>query len=123
VRRRIGIALLASALLGAAVPAYAGVPKNGTAVGVGEREFTITPYRTSVPAGLVRFNVTNFGEDGHNLSVIRVSDGKMLAESPEIRDEKQYTLRVTLKRPGTYRLYCTIPGHKRLGMKSKISVK
>ena len=122
-RRRICIPLLASALLGAAATAHAGVPKTGTAVGVGEREFTITPYRKSVPRGLVRFNVTNFGEDGHNLAVYRAEDGKLLAESPEIRAEKQYTLRVTLKRPGTYRLYCTIPGHKRLGMKSKISVK
>ena len=122
-RRRICIALLASALLGAAASGHAGVPKNGTAVGVGEREFTITPYRKSVPRGLVRFNVTNFGEDGHNLAVYRAQDGKLLAESPEIRAEKQYTLRVRLKRRGTYRLYCTIPGHKRLGMKSKISVK
>jgi plastocyanin len=129
VRRRIGIVLLASVLLGTAAvaPARGGssgkAPRNGTAVGVGEREFTITPYRRSVPPGLVRFNVTNFGEDGHNLVVIRAADGKRLAESPEIRSEKQYTLRVRLKKRGTYRLYCTIPGHKRLGMKSKIAVK
>jgi plastocyanin len=123
VRRRLGIALLATALLGAAAPARAGAPKNGTAVGVGEREFTITPYRTRVPPGLVRFNVTNFGEDGHNLTVVRASDGKTLAASPEIRSDRQYTLRVTLKRPGAYRLYCTLANHKALGMKSKIRVK
>ena len=122
-RRRVLIGLLATALLGAAAPARADAPKNGTAVGVGEREFTITPYRTSVPPGLVRFNVTNFGEDGHNLTVVRASDGKTLAASPEIRSERQYTLRVTLKRPGTYRLYCTLANHKALGMKSKIRVK
>jgi plastocyanin len=120
VRRPAGIAILAFAVLAAAAPATAGVPKNGTAVGVGEREWTITPYRTSVPAGLVRFNVTNFGEDGHNLTVVRASDGKVIATSPEIRSEKQSTLKATLKRPGTYRLYCTLPGHKALGMKSKI---
>jgi len=123
VRRRVLIGLLATALLGAAAPARADAPKNGTAVGVGEREFTITPYRTSVPPGLVRFNVTNFGEDGHNLTVVRASDGKTLAASPEIRSDRQYTLRVTLKRPGTYRLYCTLANHKALGMKSKIRVK
>ena len=122
-RRRVLIGLLATALLGAAAPARADAPKNGTAVGVGEREFTITPYRTSVPPGLVRFNVTNFGEDGHNLTVVRASDGKTLAASPEIRSERQYTLRVTLKRPGAYRLYCTLANHKALGMKSKIRVK
>ena len=124
-RRRTGIILLALALLAAtaATTARAGVPANGTAVGVGEREFTISPYRTTVPKGLVRFNVTNFGEDGHNLTVVRASDGKTLASSPEIRSEKQFTLGVTLKRAGTYRLYCTIAGHKALGMKSKIRVK
>ena len=122
-RRRTGFTLLAIALLGVAAPARAGVPANGTAVGVGEREFTISPYRTTVPKGLVRFNVTNFGEDGHNLTVVRASDGKILASSPEIRSEKQFTLRVSVKKAGTYRLYCTIAGHKALGMKSKIRVK
>ena len=122
VRRRTCIALLALALLGVAAPARAGAPTSGTAIGVGEREFTIAPYRTSVPKGLVRFNVTNFGEDGHNLTIIRASDGKRLAASPEIRSGRQYTLRVRLKRPGTYRLYCTIADHKRLGMKTKIRV-
>jgi len=123
VRRRTGFTLLAIALLGVAAPARAGVPANGTAVGVGEREFTISPYRTTVPKGLVRFNVTNFGEDGHNLTVVRASDGKILASSPEIRSEKQFTLRVSVKKAGTYRLYCTIAGHKALGMKSKIRVR
>jgi plastocyanin len=122
VRRRTGIALLALALLAAAAPVRADAPKGGTAVGVGEREFTISPYRTKVPKGLVRFNVTNFGEDGHNLTVVRASDGATIAASPEIGASKRYTLRVTLKRAGTYRLYCTIAGHKRLGMKTKISV-
>lgn len=123
-RRRIGVTLLALGLVAAVGPAQAATaPKSGTPVGVGEREWTITPYRTSVPPGLVRFNVTNFGEDGHNLTVVRATDGKVLAASPEIRSEKQFTVRVTLKRRGTYRLYCTLPGHKGLGMKSKVRVK
>jgi plastocyanin len=123
VRRRTGIALLALALLGAAAPARAGAPTGGTAVGIGEREFSIAPYRSSVPKGLVRFNVSNFGEDGHNLTIVRASDGKRIAASPEIRAGRQYTLRARLTKAGTYRLYCTIANHKRLGMKSKIRVK
>ena len=71
----------------------------------------------------MRFNITNFGEDGHNLTVIRASDGKKLAASPEIRSDKQYTLRVTLKKPGTYRLFCTIADHTARGMKAKIRVR
>ena len=54
-------ALIAAAVLAAAGPA--------TPVGLGMRECRISVYRSSVPPGRVRFNMTNFGEDAHNLRV------------------------------------------------------
>ena len=121
-RRRVLIGLLATALLGAAAPARADAPKNGTAVGVGEREFTITPYRTSVPPGLVRFNVTNFGEDAHDFTVT-TRRGTVLASLPEIRSKRRATLKVRLTRPGTYRLLCTQLDHAARGMRATVVVR
>ncbi len=121
-RRPLAAGLLALAILApAAAPTRAG-PLRDTAVGVGEREFTVTPYRRTVPRGVVRFNVTNFGEDGHDLTVVD-SDGRTLAQSPEIRAGARYTLRVKLKRPGVYRLVCTIADHAARGMRAKVRVR
>jgi hypothetical protein len=65
-----------------------------TPVGVAEREFRISLYRATVPPGEVRFNVTNFGEDTHNL-VVR-GHGKT-AVSEEIRSGARGTLVVRLR--------------------------
>ncbi len=120
-KRPLAAVLLALALAApAAAPTQAG-PVRDTAVGVGEREFTLTPYRRTVPRGIVRFNVTNFGEDGHDLAVIGL-DGRRLAQSPEIRAGARYTLRVKLKRPGVYRLLCTIADHAARGMRAKVRI-
>ena len=62
--RRALVACRRDALALAAPAAAAARP---TAVGVGEREWRIALYRPWVPAGLVKFNVRNFGEDGHDL--------------------------------------------------------
>ena len=40
-----------------------------TPVGVAEREWGISAYRTSVKRGRVSFNIHNYGEDAHNLQV------------------------------------------------------
>ena len=60
----LGLAALACLPAGA----DAGEPRP-TAVGVGEREWRVALYRSRVPVGRVRFNVRNFGEDGHDLAV------------------------------------------------------
>jgi plastocyanin len=96
-------------------------PRRAVAVGVAEREFTISAYRRTVPPGRVRFNVTNFGEDTHNL-VIRGPRG-YTATSEEIRAGRRTTLETTLRRPGTYRLLCTQADHLGRGMRTKIVVR
>jgi len=120
-RRPLAAGLLALALVApAAAPTHAG-PLGDTAVGVGEREYTLTPYRRTAPRGIVRFNVTNFGEDGHDLTVV-APDGRQVAQTPEIKAGARYALRVKLKRPGVYRLVCTIADHSARGMQAKVRV-
>jgi hypothetical protein len=91
-------------------------------VGVAEREFTISPYRRAVRPGLVRFNVRNYGEDGHNLVVVDPR-GRELAASPEIPARERYSLPVRLRRQGVYRLLCTQADHLSRGMKSRLRVR
>jgi plastocyanin len=118
VRRGAIVAALVASVL--AAPATAS-PLRDTAVGVGEREFTLTPYRRSVPRGIVRFNVTNYGEDTHDLTVLDAK-GRTVAQSPEIRADARFVLRARLKRPGVYRLVCTIADHAARGMRARIRI-
>jgi plastocyanin len=113
--------LVVAAVVFAAGGAQAAAPRT-TAVGVGQREFRISLYRPTVPPGTVRFNVTNFGEDAHDLAVV-APGGRMLALSPEIRSGRRHTLAVRLSRPGVYRLLCTKLDHPARGMRTTLRVR
>jgi plastocyanin len=113
--------LVVAAVVSAAAVAQARSAPAGTAVGVAEREFRIGIYRASVPAGAVRLNVTNFGEDAHDLAVI-APGGRLLALSPEIGSGRRHRLSVRLVRPGVYRLLCTKLDHAARGMRATVRV-
>ena len=115
-RRAVAAAALAAAL---AAPATAGA--RTTNVGVGLREFRVAPFRDAVRTGYVRFYISNHGEDGHNLVVMR--RGRVYGRTPEIRSREQATLRVRLRRAGHYRLVCTIADHEARGMKARLIVR
>ena len=93
-----------------------------TPVGVGEREWRVSLYRSQVPVGVVRLNVRNFGEDGHDLSV-RTRAGKVLGSLPELRPGETGTLRVRLRRPARYVVFCSLAGHEARGMRAVLRVK
>ena len=114
--------LAAAALAGPAVAPAGPLDATGTAVGVSEREFRISPYRRTVPPGVVRFNVKNFGEDAHDLVVVSPR-GRRVGTTGEIRAGEQGLLRVKLSKPGVYRLLCTQADHTARGMKSRITVR
>lgn len=95
-------------------------PAVSTAVGVSQREFRLTPYRGRVPAGEVRFYVTNFGEDVHDL-VVRDARGRVLDRSPEIRAGARASVTVKLRR-GRYRLSCDVADHAQRGMRAALTV-
>jgi plastocyanin len=120
VRRAAVLAGLVLAVAAGTTTAAGG--SGGTAVGVGEREWRVSLYRTRVPAGLVRFNVRNYGEDTHDLAV-RSRSGKLLGVSPEVRAGRTATLRVRLRRAGRYTVFCTLEGHEANGMRARLVVK
>jgi plastocyanin len=95
-----------------------------TAVGVGLREYRVALYRSRVLPGRVRLNLENLGEDGHDLRVIGPSGdaSAMRGTSPEVRPGARYTLPVTLRRRGLYRLVCTLADHEARGMVARLRV-
>lgn len=94
-----------------------------TSVGVAEREWSIAVYRTSVRPGVVTFNVRNFGEDPHDLAIRGPRPlRRARAVTNEIRPGDSARLKVTLKRPGRYELYCTLEGHAERGMRQTLRV-
>jgi plastocyanin len=116
------VAVAATGLSGAGPAAGGPLDATGTSVGVSEREFRISPYRRTVRAGVVRFNVRNFGEDVHDLVVLSPK-GRKLGTTGEIRAGAQGVLRVKLNKGGVYRLLCTQADHTARGMTSRITVR
>jgi hypothetical protein len=107
--------------LAAAAPAAPASGARATSVGVGEREWRVSLYRTRVHTGVVRLNVHNYGEDGHDLAV-RNRRGKVLGSLPEVSPGDDATLRLRLRRPGRYRVFCSLEGHEAKGMHARLTV-
>ena len=115
-------ALLTLLGLLAATPALAGATASrGTSVGVSEREWRVSLYRTRVPVGVVRLNAHNYGEDGHDLA-IRNASGRVLGAVPKVRPGHTATLRVRVRKPGRYVVFCTLEGHEAMGMHARLTV-
>ena len=107
-------ALIAAVLLAAAGPA--------TPVGLGMREYRYSVYRSSVHAGTVSFNMTNFGEDAHNLRVTGPGGYRSAVSRDVAPGGGHLRFTVNLRRAGTYRLLCLKPGHAAKGMKATLRV-
>src|SRR5205823_3826821 len=88
---------------------------QATTVAVDETEFKITTASTSFKAGQITFQAKNVGKIPHDLA-IKQRGYKLKLIQPGGSAE----LTVTLK-PGTYELYCTVPGHEVAGMKQNIT--
>ncbi len=117
-RRRIAAAtLVALAVLGPA----AATARGPVTLGIAEREFRISTYADSVRRGPVKFNVTNFGQDTHNL-VIK-GPKHFLVKGPDVEPGNRASVRANLRRPGTYYLLCTRANHRKLGMHAKLVVR
>ncbi len=114
------VTTLAGAAIAAAAPAAPGA--GPVAVGLAAREFSLSLYRPTVAPGGVRFNLTNFGEDGHDLAVI-APGGKLVGRMAEVRGAGgRGLLELRLKRTGRYTLLCTVADHAARGMRVKLRV-
>jgi len=108
-------------MLADAAPPVAHLARAATAVGVGEREFSLAVYRPRVHPGALKLNVRNLGEDVHDLVVLH--GGRRVAGLAEVvKPGGTAALRLTLRRIGTYQLVCTIADHQARGMHATLHV-
>jgi uncharacterized cupredoxin-like copper-binding protein len=105
----------------AALPAGAG-SNTFSFIQVVEKEFTLTPSRSSVRAGSVSLELVNFGMDTHDLIVqsTKVGSKPLRFKQLDPKGRTERTLRLT---PGRYTLWCSISGHKAKGMRTTLLVK
>ncbi len=111
--------VLVSALLATlAAPAQAKAPARML---VEAREYHFTLSRTVLKAGPAIIQLADRGEDPHDLRLVRVG-AKRAATISQVVPGGLGEWRGRLSR-GRYRLYCTLPGHARLGMHAVITVR
>ena len=92
---------------------------SGTPLTVVEKEYSITPSKTSLPPGTYTFQIGNEGKFAHNLTVS--GPAVSAAASSEIAPGQSGQLTLTLMK-GSYELWCSIDGHKDLGMDIHLAV-
>ena len=98
-----------------ASPTPAPLPSR-TRVVLDDDPYKVQSAYLTMQAGPLEFNVVNVGMDDHNLSIKGRADTEFVAAGGEGR------LEVTLP-AGTYRLYCSLPGHEQAGMWTNLVVR
>ena len=116
--RRLLLLLVGFAFAGA-MPAQAAAPLSR--VQVVALEFHYRLSRVRVPAGPVRIELANFGQDEHDLTLQRVGGTKMYRLPKALPGERQI-INLRLK-PGVYKLSCSLADHAALGMRATLRVR
>jgi plastocyanin len=100
-------------------PTEEGQTAGRLSVKASEYDFVLS--RPSVTAGEVIVELNNQGEDPHNLNLQLANGQGPEFQVGEVGSQKRALQRFTLP-AGTYRLWCSLPGHEELGMKATLSV-
>lgn len=85
------------------------------------KEYSFTLSRAEVPAGKVIVEFVDGGEDPHNLHLEEPTEGTEAGAFPTSAPGFHGDLTLNLH-PGTYTLYCSLPGHEAKGMKATLTV-
>src|SRR5690242_1763545 len=114
---------IALALAGAALAAVMsrGSASAATAIRVTEREYKLTLSRKLAVAGTVTFTVHNAGHMKHALAVAGGGLNGVRKLAP-IAPGTTRTLTVTFSKGGTVQVWCPVPGHAALGMKTSFKL-
>jgi plastocyanin len=84
-----------------------------------EGELAYNTKSLSAKAGKVSIDFTNMSSLAHNVT-IESSSGAVLGATPTFQGGSK-TLSVDLK-PGTYKFFCSVPGHRMAGMEGTLTV-
>jgi uncharacterized cupredoxin-like copper-binding protein len=112
------VALVALVTLGAQASATPAAQTATTVtVSAGKpSEFAFKLSKTTIPAGVVHFKVTNDGTIVHDFDIA----GK---KTKLLSPGQSQTITVNFKKAGSFRYLCTVPGHAAAGMKGVLKVR
>lgn len=113
---RLTLAAAALAVAAALAAPAAAQPRAPSRLLVQASEFRFALSRTTVAAGTAVIQLANRGEDAHDLRIARV--GRVGETLPGAVGEWRGRLR-----PGRYKLFCSLPGHERAGMRAYLRVR
>jgi hypothetical protein len=88
---------------------------------VNAKEWSLITSRQTLHAGAAQIQLYNAGEDAHDLRLKRVGGTHTLSIGAT-RPGELGELRAVL-RPGRWRLWCSLPGHARKGMRATLVVR
>lgn len=122
-RRLVLTAVLGGVLLGAGPAPAARAPGRML---VTATEFRFALSRATLPTGPALLQLSNRGQDAHDL-VLRRVDSRGRDVGPRkalatVQPGATGTLEATLK-AGRYVVYCTLPGHRGMGMQARFTVR
>ena len=136
---RVKVVIACVAALGASIAFIAAAPAATTrratprltsvnVVAGKPSEFKFKLSRTSVPHGVVRFNIANQGLLPHTFKVCSAPNRPLVdtcngTGSQMLSPGSGTSMSVTLLRKGSYEYLCTVPGHATAGMKGFLTVK
>jgi hypothetical protein len=112
------LALIIALGFAGALPAQAAAPLARLQVVAVEFHYRLS--RVRVPAGPVRIELANFGQDEHDLTLQRVGSTTVY-HVPKALSGQRRLLSLRLK-PGLYNLSCSMADHAALGMHAQLRV-
>jgi uncharacterized cupredoxin-like copper-binding protein len=90
---------------------------GASTVNVTEKEWTIRFANPTIKAGLAKFVVKNEGAEIHNFVIQGYVEVALYSILPGKSKEVTFDLK-----PGTYSVFCSLPGHESAGMKTTLTV-
>ena len=95
-------------------------------LGVRGFEWGLTLSRQNVKSGLVIVQLQNGGEDPHDLRIRRLDRrGRVTGRTLRIEETapgEHRNLKARLRR-GRYVMWCSLPGHRKAGMRAELNVR
>jgi plastocyanin len=95
-------------------------PENLSLEANAEGQLKYNTTSLTAKAGKVSIDFTNMASEGHNVTVESAS-GDKVGTTPTFQGDSK-TLSLNLK-PGTYKFFCSVPGHRMAGMEGTLTVK
>jgi uncharacterized cupredoxin-like copper-binding protein len=90
------------------------------------QEWSLWPSRSTVNPGTVIVQLWNRGQEAHDVRIRRLNrHGVMVGRTQGVPVTQSGLLRQATWRlsKGTYELYCSMPGHMKLGMHARLTVR